>query len=174
MKSMRPRPDGAFQFGAHVFDPHTGRLTRGGERVPLQDRPLELLALLLEHAGEIVTREQIRARLWPDTAVEYDLSINYGIRQIRIALGPEADCIHTVARQGYRFVGAVTRMGANARLSYRRAAAAAAAVLVAFSSGFGAGVLARDAAVGQFVYAHLVHPDRCPYIRMLMPFHRNS
>jgi DNA-binding winged helix-turn-helix (wHTH) protein len=161
------------RFGEHVIDLDERTLTRGSARVALQSQPFELLRLLVERRGELVTRDDIRARLWSDTVVEYDLSINHAIRQIRAALGPDAAAIQTMPRRGYRFAAPVTSI-AERRLATKAAVAAAALVLGAFASGFGAGLIARDQDFGQFVYVHLVHPDRCPYIRMFMPTHRNS
>ena len=162
------------EFGSHVFDVHTGTLRRGSERCDLQSQPAQLLGLLLDHPGAVVTRDQIRATLWPDTSVAYDQSINFAIRQIRIALGPDANLVQTVPRRGYRFVGDVVRGEARRTGFWRNRTAVAAAVLVAMVSGFGAGVVVRDAPAGQFVYDHLVHLDRCPYVRVLLPILRNS
>src|SRR5262245_13554509 len=92
-------------FGSHVFDPATGVLQCGIAACDLQNQPAQLLALLLEHAGEIVTREQIRQALWPQTIVSYDQNINFAIRQIRVALGADANLVQTVPRHGCRFVG---------------------------------------------------------------------
>ena len=161
-------------FGAHVFDPRTGSLRRGQIRSRLQAQPAQLLALLLERRGDIVTRDEIRRALWPDTTVSYDQNINFAVRQIRVALGSDAGLLQTLPRRGYRFVGTVTEVGAAGRRPWRRGAAAAAALLVAMASGFGAGIVFRTAPGGQFVYDHLVHPDRCPYLRVLLPVHRNS
>ena len=166
---VQPR---SLRFASCVLDPTSGTLTRDGTEVPLQAQPAQLLALLLERAGATVTREDIRTRLWPDTVVAYDQSINYAIHQIRIALGPDGRLIQTVARRGYRFTGTLSPPGAASRRV--RAWAAVAAIVVAGLTGFGAGVVARDGTVGQFVYVHLVHPDRCPYVRLLIPVHRNS
>ncbi len=162
------------RFGEHVIDLDQRTLTRGGVRVALQSQPFELLRLLVERHGELVTREDIRARLWADTVVEYDLSINYAIRQIRAALGPDAAAVQTVPRRGYRLSTAVSTVADRRRGTKAAIAAAAVLVLAAFASGFGAGVVARDQDFGQFVYVHLVHPDRCPYIRRFLPTHRNS
>jgi DNA-binding winged helix-turn-helix (wHTH) protein len=140
----------------------------------LQAQPSQLLALLLEHAGDVVTREQIRSTLWPDTTVAYDQNINFAIRQIRVALDQDAVLVQTLPRRGYRFVGEVTRTEISHPLPSRRTMAAAAALVGAMAAGFGAGIVIRDAPAGQFVYDHLVHPDRCPYVRMLLPIHRNS
>src|SRR4026208_2410159 len=96
-------------FGSHRFDASTGSLRRGGKRVDLQLQPAPPLALLLEHAGAVVTREQIRERLWPDTTVASDQNINFAIRQIRAAPAHDANLVQTVPRRGYRFLGSVSR-----------------------------------------------------------------
>ncbi len=162
------------EFGSHEFEVNTGTLRRGGERCDLQSQPAQLLGLLLEQAGTVVTRDQIRAALWPDTSVAYDQSINFAIRQIRVALGPDANLVQTVPRRGYRFVGEIVRAETRNREFGRNRTAVAAAVLAAMASGFGVGIIVRDAPAGQFVYDHLVHLDRCPYVRMILPILRNS
>jgi len=167
-------PGRDISFGSHRLDPDAAILWRAGERCVLQAQPLRLLSFLIERRGEVVTREDIREQLWSGTAVEYDQGINFAIRQIRIALGPDAHFVQTVPRRGYRFVGDVTHaIPAPARLS-RRGWSIAAAILLALASGFGAGIITRDGPAGQFVYDHLVHPGRCPYLRVFLPPHRNS
>src|SRR6516165_1497892 len=101
------------RFGSHALDPGSGVLCRGVERCALQSQPAQLLALLIEHAGELVTRDQIRARLWPDCIVEYDQNINFAIRHIRRALGSDAGMVQTVPRRGYRFIGDVVIRAAD-------------------------------------------------------------
>src|SRR5207249_4342339 len=112
---------------------------------------------------------QIQKQLWPDTVVEYDQNINFAIRQIRVALSVDASFVQTVPRQGYRFLGELT---ADRSAALRKTTAAAAALLVALASGFGAGILVREAPAGRFVYDHLVHPDRCPYLRVFLAIQR--
>ena len=162
------------RFGAHVFDPATGTLRRGKADCSLQSQPARLLALLVERAGEVVTREQIQQALWPETVVSYDQNINFAVRQIRVALDLDASLVQTVPRRGYRFVGNVTHQNTANRGRWRKGVAVAAAIALALVSGFGAGVVIRDAPAGQFVYEHLVHPDRCPYLRIFIANHRNS
>jgi DNA-binding winged helix-turn-helix (wHTH) protein len=166
--------DRSLRFLSWTLEPRNGTLRRDGMPVPLQAQPAQLLTLLVQRAGTTVTRDEIRAQLWPDTVVEYDQSINYAIRQIRMALGPDAGLIQTVARRGYRFTGTVSDVRGGAFANVRLWLAAAAIVIVGFGSGFGTGVVARQGRVGQFVYDHLVHPDRCPYMQFLFPAHRNS
>jgi DNA-binding winged helix-turn-helix (wHTH) protein len=174
-------PTTTFQFGAYTLDRH-GTLCRGGVPVPLQARPAELLLLLVERGGEVVTREAIRERLWPDTVVDFDRSINYGVRQIRIALGPDAGILQTVARRGYRFTAPVIQGQPAERLAESRGRPRTAAgrwigaalLVVTFMSGVGTGVLMEEPSVVQFVYEHVAHPDRCPYLRFLIPARGNS
>lgn len=161
------------RFGRYTLDPERATLFCGRQRVAIQAQPARLLAMLVERAGELVTREEIRARLWPATSVAYDQSINYCIRQIRIALGANAGQLETVPRQGYRFNAVESTTDARSMRTSRHVAAAA-AILMIFASGFSAGILARHAPMGQFVYVHLVHPDRCPYMRFLFAPHHNS
>jgi DNA-binding winged helix-turn-helix (wHTH) protein len=159
------------RFGALVFEPSTGILRRNGARCELQAQPARLLALLLERAGETVTRDDIRQQLWPDVVVEYDQNINFAVRQIRLALGGEAGSLQTVPRRGYRFVGEVT-VDADGAPGLSKWVALAAALVAALASGFSAGILVRDAPAGRFVHDHLVHPDRCPYLRAFVSIQR--
>jgi DNA-binding winged helix-turn-helix (wHTH) protein/TolB-like protein len=96
------------RFGVFAFDPASRELTRDGIPVRLQPQPLQVLAMLLEHAGEVVTRDQLRKAVWgSDTFVEFDGGLNYCIAQIRAALGDCADSpryIRTVPKRGYQFV----------------------------------------------------------------------
>jgi TolB-like protein/DNA-binding winged helix-turn-helix (wHTH) protein/Tfp pilus assembly protein PilF len=99
------------QFGNFELDLETGELRRAGIKLRLQDKPFQLLALLLEHPGEIVTREAVRDRLWPaDTFVDFDHSLNTAVRKLRQLLGESAETprfIETVSRRGYRFIAPV-------------------------------------------------------------------
>lgn len=101
-----------YRFGPFDLDPSQGKLSRSGSRVKLQDLPLRLLVLLVERPGEIVTREEVRQRLWPeDTFVEFDNSLGVAVRKLREALRDDADAprfVETVPRRGYRFVAPVT------------------------------------------------------------------
>ena len=94
-------------FGPFEVDLASGELRREGLKVRLQDQPLRLLVLLLENAGEVVTREELRNALWPaDTFVDFDHSLNTAVRKLREALGDSADApryVETLAKRGYRF-----------------------------------------------------------------------
>jgi len=101
-----------FRFGIFELDAATGELRKDGKARPrLQGQPLELLLQLLERPGEVVTREDLRKRLWPaDTFVDYDHSLNTAVNKLREALGDSADnprFIQTLTRQGYRFIAPV-------------------------------------------------------------------
>src|SRR5947207_2105975 len=99
------------RFGLFEADSEQRVLTKGGLRVRLQDQPFQVLALLLERPGEVVTREEIRQKLWlADTFVEFDDGLNTAIKKLRTALGDSADnprFIETVPRRGYRFLAPV-------------------------------------------------------------------
>jgi TolB-like protein/DNA-binding winged helix-turn-helix (wHTH) protein/tetratricopeptide (TPR) repeat protein len=99
------------RFAVFEADLRTGRLTKNGSRVRLQEQPFRLLAMLLEEPGHLVTRATLHARLWPRTTVEFDHGLNKAISKIRDALGDSAASprfIETVARRGYRFLGDVS------------------------------------------------------------------
>lgn len=112
MKTSVP-PDRVYRFGLFEVEPDGGKLLRQGSPVKLQEQPLRVLCLLLEHPGQVVTREQLRQSLWPQgTYVEFDGSLNATLKRLRSALGDDADnpiFIETVPRQGYRFIAPVER-----------------------------------------------------------------
>ncbi len=95
---------GLFRFGSYGVDFHSGELRKSGVRIKIQDQPLEVLQVLLEHPGELVTREQLRQRLWSgDTFVDFDHSLNSAVKKLRLALGDDAETprlIETLARRG--------------------------------------------------------------------------
>jgi Tol biopolymer transport system component/DNA-binding winged helix-turn-helix (wHTH) protein len=107
----------AFQFGVFELDPQAGELRKHGIRIKLQDQPLGVLILLLERAGQVVTREEIQKRLWPEnTYVDFDHSINNTVRRLRDAIGDSAEnprFIETLAKRGYRFIAPVTGTGVS-------------------------------------------------------------
>ena len=100
-----------FRFGVFEADGQTGELRKQGRRVPLPAQPFDILMMLLEQPGELVSRTQIRERLWPDgTFVDFDHSLNTAMNKIRDVLGDSAAAprfIETLARRGYRFVAPV-------------------------------------------------------------------
>src|SRR5688572_31806895 len=99
------------RFGPFELDPKAGELRRGPRRVRLQERPLKMLVALLANPGEVVTREELRMRLWPaKTFVDFDNGLNNAANKLRTALGDSAaepEYIETVGRRGYRFIGRV-------------------------------------------------------------------
>jgi TolB-like protein/DNA-binding winged helix-turn-helix (wHTH) protein/Flp pilus assembly protein TadD len=103
-------PPNRLRFGIFEVDLRNGELTKQGKRLRLQEQPFQLLAMLLERPGELVTREEVRNRLWPQTIVDFDHGLNKAISKIRDALGDSAESprfIETVARRGYRFLADV-------------------------------------------------------------------
>jgi DNA-binding winged helix-turn-helix (wHTH) protein len=99
----------ALRFGAFEMDLRSGELRKSGTLVRLQPQPFRVLALLAEHPGEVVTREEIQSEVWPaGTFVDFEQSLNFCIRQIRSALGDSAAhprFVETLPRRGYRWVG---------------------------------------------------------------------
>jgi TolB-like protein/Tfp pilus assembly protein PilF len=95
-------------FETFELDLRVGELRKQGVRVELQEQPFQILAMLLERPGQVVTREELRGRLWPsDTFVDFDHSLNKAINKLREALGDSADTprfIETLAKRGYRFL----------------------------------------------------------------------
>src|SRR6202041_648002 len=106
--SSEPASSKIYRFGIFEANSTTGELLRRGVRVKVQEQPFYLLLLLLENAGEIVSRDGVRQRLWPgNTFVEFDSSLSVAVGKIRNALGDDADnprFIETVPRRGYRFI----------------------------------------------------------------------
>ena len=103
-------PTRHLRFGVFEVDLRTGELTKRGLRVRLQDQPFQVLATLLEKPGELVTREELRRRIWPSTVVDFDHGLNKAISKIREALGDSAEnsrFIETIGRRGYRFLADV-------------------------------------------------------------------
>jgi DNA-binding winged helix-turn-helix (wHTH) protein/Tol biopolymer transport system component len=99
------------RFSVFELDLKAGELRRNGSKIRLQEQPFQILVSLLQHPGELVTREELRNKLWPtDTFVDFDHSLNAAVRRLRDALGDSADRPHfveTVARRGYRFIAPV-------------------------------------------------------------------
>src|SRR6516165_11047545 len=105
------------RFGVFELDLRAGELRRSGLKVKLQEQPFQVLSLLLEEPGEVVTRDDLRQRLWPaDTFVDFDHSLNAAIKRLRDALGDSAEnptFVETVARRGYRFLAPVSAVPQN-------------------------------------------------------------
>src|SRR5215471_652695 len=106
------------RFGVFELDLRAGELRKHGLKVKLQDQPFQVLVMLLEHAGDVVTREQLFEKLWStDTFVDFERSLNAAVKKLRQALGDSADnprFIETLARRGYRFLAPVIEAGNGA------------------------------------------------------------
>jgi len=96
------------RFGLFEADLHSGELRKDGIRIHLQEQPFQVLTVLLQHAGELVTREQLRRQVWPqDTFVEFDHALNTAIKKIRAALCDDAAIpryVETIPKRGYRWI----------------------------------------------------------------------
>jgi serine/threonine-protein kinase len=106
------------RFGPFELDLRSAELRKNGVRIRLQEQPFQILCILLERQGQVVPRDEIQKRLWPNnTVVEFDHSINAAVRRLRNALQDSADkprYVETVARRGYRFIGEVDSAGLSA------------------------------------------------------------
>jgi TolB-like protein/DNA-binding winged helix-turn-helix (wHTH) protein/Tfp pilus assembly protein PilF len=109
-----PVPRSRVRFGIFEADLHSGELRRDGLKVRLQELPFQVLMVLLERSGEVVTREDLRKRLWAaDTFVDFEQGLNKAINKLREALGDDANnprFVETLPRRGYRFIGPVEAM----------------------------------------------------------------
>src|SRR5271168_4282897 len=99
------------RFGPYEVDLRSGEVHKHGIRLKLQDQPFQVLAILLEHSGDVVTRDELRQKLWPaDTFVDFDTGLNSAIKKLRDVLSDSADeprYIETLPRRGYRFIAPV-------------------------------------------------------------------
>lgn len=137
--STPPRsfPQKIIRFAVFEVDLAAGELRRNGVRVRLQEQPFQILAYLLDRPGQVVTREELREKLWPaDTFVDFDHSLNTAINKLREALGDSASnprYVETLARRGYRFLAPLQTGTAKAQGSPEaQPAPASAAVPAAF------------------------------------------
>jgi TolB-like protein/tetratricopeptide (TPR) repeat protein len=125
------------RFGPFELDVRSRELHAGHKCVRLQDQPFEILQMMLERPGDVLTRDELRARLWPEgTFVDFEHSLNAAIKRLRAALGDDAEkpgFIETVPRRGYRFIGSVNRNG-TAGLSTTVAASPVRLVVLPFSN----------------------------------------
>jgi DNA-binding winged helix-turn-helix (wHTH) protein len=120
-------PARAVRFGDYEADLHTRELRKRGVKINLAGQPFEILAMLLQRPGELVTREEIRTKLWtPDTFVDFEHGLNSAIRKLREALCDSATSprfVETLARRGYRFIGDVESIVAVSQLAEASGAA---------------------------------------------------
>src|ERR1039457_4807682 len=109
------------RFGVFEADLAAGELRKNGARIRLQEQPFQVLAALLQHTGQVVTREHLRQKIWPaDTFVDFDHSLNTAVNKIREALGDSASSprfVETLARRGYRFLAPVDAPASSATYS---------------------------------------------------------
>src|SRR5438105_3190464 len=107
--SQSSPPSPFVRFAQFELNSRAGELRKDSHKIKLQEQPLQILAMLLEHPGEVVTREDLRLKLWPaDTFVDFDHGLNSAVARLREALNDSAQgpkYIETVARRGYRFIG---------------------------------------------------------------------
>jgi DNA-binding winged helix-turn-helix (wHTH) protein/tetratricopeptide (TPR) repeat protein len=107
-----PGHDSMIRFGVFELDTRSGQLRKAGTRIRLQDQPLKVLITLLEQPGDVVTREELKRRIWPeDSFGDFDHAVNVAVAKVRTALGDSADVprfVETLPRRGYRFIFPVT------------------------------------------------------------------
>jgi len=141
------RPVARYRFGVFEADSTTGELRRNGVRVKLHAQPFQVLMLLLERPGELLTREDISRELWPEgTFVDYEHSVNSAVNRLREALGDKAGnprFVETLARRGYRFVAPVERIGAAEESASAVSAVQAAEPMAKAADDLGNGFLDR-------------------------------
>jgi TolB-like protein/DNA-binding winged helix-turn-helix (wHTH) protein/Flp pilus assembly protein TadD len=111
MSQADTMPDQRVRFGVFELDQHSGEVRRNGSRVKLQEQPLQVLQALLQHPGTVVSREELRQRVWPaDTFVDFDRGLYSALARLRDALNDSAErprYIETVPRRGYRFIAPI-------------------------------------------------------------------
>ncbi|HKV23428.1 MAG TPA: transcriptional regulator [Candidatus Acidoferrum sp.] len=114
---MPTRSSNLLSFGPFGVDFRAGELYKSGRKIRLQAQPFDVLAVLLERPGEVVTREELQKRLWPaDTFVDFEHSVNTAIKKLRQALGDDKSkprYVETLPKRGYRFIAEVTGRDAN-------------------------------------------------------------
>src|SRR5258708_4571606 len=105
------------RFGVFELDLRTAELRKYGHKLPIQGQPIQILILLTERAGELVTREELHQKLWPaDTYVDFEHGLNAAVKRLRQALDDSADnprFVETLPRRGYRFIASVETIGAS-------------------------------------------------------------
>jgi TolB-like protein/DNA-binding winged helix-turn-helix (wHTH) protein/Flp pilus assembly protein TadD len=114
MATQRQSPQ-VVRFGVFEVDLQARELRKSGLKIKIHEQPFQILSVLLERAGEVVTRHELRQRIWPvDTFVDFDHSLSTGVNKLREALGDSSDnprFVETVPRRGYRFLGSVEQIG---------------------------------------------------------------
>src|SRR6266849_4803851 len=155
--ALETRSSGILRFATFEVDLRVGELRKQGKRLRLQDQPFQVLAVLLQRPGDVVTREELRSQIWSrDTFVDFDNGLNTAINKLREALGDSADnprFIETLPRRGYRFIAPVTGLdgtgtgiaaaGSVAATPRNRKMAVTIAVVL-FAAGIAGGLLWRS------------------------------
>ena len=118
--AMEPlQPNSVVRFGTYEVSRQSGEVRKAGLRIRVQQQPMKLLEILLEHPGEVVTREELRSRVWPDESFgDFDQALNISIGKLRSALGDSAESprfIETLPKRGYRFIADVSVVDTDAR-----------------------------------------------------------
>src|ERR1700688_4825891 len=112
-------PNSVVRFGTYEVSLRSGEVRKAGLRIRVQQQPMKLLEILLEHPGEVVTREELRSRVWPNESFgDFDQALNIAIGKLRSALGDSAEnprFIETLPKRGYRFIADVSVLDADAR-----------------------------------------------------------
>ena len=136
--------DRVFRFGPFELSEREGELRKSGVRIKLQEQPFRVLLELVANSGKLVSREDLRKKLWPaDTFVDFDVGLNSAIRKLRQALNENADSPHyieTLAKRGYRFVAPVAQVGSGLPEAGEAAAASESTIPAGTASGSGRGV----------------------------------
>src|SRR6204780_5103364 len=113
-------PNSVVRFGTYEVSFQSGEVRKSGLRIRMQQQPMKLLEILLEHAGEVVTREELRSRVWPNESFgDFDQAVNIAIAKLRSALGDSAEnprYIETLPKRGYRFIADVSFVDADGRI----------------------------------------------------------
>src|SRR5580692_6508296 len=114
-----PPPHSVVRFGTYEVSLQSGEVRKAGLRIRVQQQPLKLLEILLEHPGEVVTREELRSRVWPNESFgDFDQALNIAIGKLRSALGDSAEnprFIETLPKRGYRFIAEVSVLDTDGR-----------------------------------------------------------
>ena len=114
-----PRSTSVVRFGTYEVSLQSGEVRKAGLRIRVQQQPMKLLEILLERPGEVVTREELRSRVWSDESFgDFDQAVNIAIAKLRSALGDSAEnprFIETLPKRGYRFIADVSVVDADTR-----------------------------------------------------------
>src|ERR1700731_2473433 len=144
------RSSSVVRFGTYEVSLYSGEVRKAGLRIRVQQQPMKLLEILLERPGEVVTREELRSRVWSDESFgDFDQALNIAIGKLRSALGDSAEnprFIETLPKRGYRFIAEVSVVDAEAQT--KKQPESAAGVLQGVERGTESGHNLHDAALG--------------------------